>query len=251
MIAAVLAAQVLFILFVLEPGGTDRHVGPGRALQLGGYGACFAVPYLLLHAFDRWVYRRRGDRWRLGDLLFSRALLVCAVVGSAYLYKAAAIDQSSPSLAGGLDFSLYYGLPHVLLISPLAAFLEIRFATTGHVPPVAEGAVLTIRGRNAHDRLDIAPTQFVYAEALQNYVTVVFLNGDQLDKQLMRATLAEIARQLPDALRIHRSYLVNPEHVLSMEGNSRKRLAMVRFVDQPLPVSPDFFDKSSRPATSD
>lgn len=111
--------------------------------------------------------------------------------------------------------------------------------------------MLTIRGRNAQDRLELAPAQFVYAEALQNYVTVVFLDGDQLDRQVMRATLAEIARQLPEALRIHRSFLVNPQHVLSMPGNRRKRMAIVRFVGQPLPVSPGFFDRSTQPTTSD
>lgn len=247
-IAAVLAAQVLFILFVLEPRGTDRHQGPGRALQLAGHGWCFAAPYLLMHACDRRLYRRRGQSWRLGDLLLSGALLVCVVVGSAYFYKAIAIDRLTPSFAGGLDFGLYYGLPHVLLISPLAAFLETRLATTR---PDAANGVLAIRGRNAQDRLDIDFARFVYAEALQNYVTLVFLKDDRLDKQVMRATLAEMAAQLPAALRIHRSYLVNPDHLLSMEGNRRKRLAKVRFVDRPLPVSPEFFDRSSRPTSQD
>lgn len=41
----------------------------------------------------------------------------------------------------------------------------------------------------------------------------------------MRAPLSDIQTQLPGAMRVHRSNLINLERVLSIQGNTRKRTA--------------------------
>src|SRR5690606_13502994 len=98
---------------------------------------------------------------------------------------------------------------------------------------------LVVRGRNRGEALRLMPEDFVFAEAQQNYVSICRRQDGRLLSDLIRAPLSDVERQLPGALRIHRSYLVNPKHVLRVEGNARKRELVLDGLDRRLPMSSD------------
>jgi hypothetical protein len=232
-----LGAMLVAITLLLEPFGTDRYEGPWHALRMAGYGLCVAVPFLVLHGLDRLVYFWQGRRWRPHNEIGSRALLLLAVTTCCWCYNVWFINQIAPTWRHWLDYVVYIALPHSVVLLPPLALLAVLLIAWFPEPPPGAGRPLVVRGRNRGEVLRLAPDEFVFAEAQQNYVSIWRRRDGRLRSDLIRAALSEVERQLPGAVRIHRSYLVNPKHVARVEGNARKRELVLDGVDRRLPIS--------------
>ncbi|AKS40459.1 LytTR family DNA-binding domain-containing protein [Wenzhouxiangella marina] len=237
-VGSTVGALVVFTLLFFEPFGTDRYEASFRNLRLSGYGLCVLLPFLLVHGLSRWWIERRGSVWRLGHELASLALLVLLVFNAAYLYNTLVINQQPLRFDQWKDFSLFIAIPYLPLLAPPAMLIRRSLIAMLGDRVGEERIVLT--GRNQDDRLRLAPSEFILAEAEQNYVTLHYRRRGQTAARMFRATLAEIESQLPDALRVHRSYLINPARVQAIEGNARKRLVRLEGSDRDVPVSPRF-----------
>lgn len=244
LIALVPSGLLVFIVFLLEPSGTDRYQGPWRNLRLAGYFLCVLLPICASHLIERLTFARR-KRTMLG-FFGSRLLLVGAIVSCCYFYNILVINQLGFSWSGWVWFVWRFGLPYVVLLMPLLLLLELRFAgkMLAELPASESGsavadAQLLLSGRNAGDQLRLRCDDFVYAEALQNYVQIVFRSGADLEKRLLRTTLTAVLSQVPCARRIHRSYLINPARLLRIEGARRKRRVWLEGVGEALPMSMD------------
>ena len=238
---ALLGTMVVFMIVFLEPWGTDRYRETWRVLRLSGYGVCVLIPFLLVHALDVALWRRRAARavtaWRVADEVRSVVLTVFGIALASYLYLSWVINQSTPSAAGFVGWQLYIVLPILVLAIPPATWIRRRLP--GFLQLRRErAATVLIRGRNRDDRIRLRPGDFVCAEAQQNYVTLHYLEGGQGTSRMLRATLDEVARQLPDALRVHRSWLINPALIENVQGNARRRVLRMRGISLEIPVSP-------------
>jgi len=96
---------------------------------------------------------------------------------------------------------------------------------------------ITITGKNNEEKFELPFKNFIYAESQQNYVSVYYLKHGELKTIVIRNTMKEVNRQIRKAIRIHRSYIVNPLHLKKIKGNARKRFAIIRHVKKPVPVS--------------
>ena len=253
--ALVPAGILLFFLFFLEPNGTDRYRSSWRSIRLCGYALCVIVPSLAVHGFDLWIYRRQKGSWTLVNAICSRIFTLFGIINASYLYNAHVVNSVSVSSEEWSYFFLHFGLPYAVLLLPPLIYVEQRWAGVqprdtekgqfpGVDPNTLANTTICIQGKNNEEQLIVPASAFLYAEALQNYVSIVFLNADvpaQLEKRVFRATLAEIFGQIPMATRIHRSYVINPVHLLRVETNKRKRLAYLAHLDTPLPVSAERF----------
>ena len=240
---ALLGTIVVFVIVFLEPWGTDRYRQTWRVLRLSGYGLCVLIPLLLVHALDVALWRRRAARavavaaWRIADAVRSILLAVFGIALASYLYLSWAINQSAPSAAGFVGWLLYIVLPILVLTIPPAIWVRRRLP--GFIRRRAErAATILIQGRNRDDHVRLRPADFICAEAQQNYVTLHYLQAGQDTSRMFRATLDEVSRQLPDALRVHRSWLINPAFIENVQGNARRRTLRLRGVSQEVPVSP-------------
>jgi hypothetical protein len=231
-------ALLVFSIVFLEPMGTDRYSKPFATLRYCGYGFCMLASFLIVHGLTRmWV--ERGVRvWRLGHELIALVLLLLLIFNSCYLYLCLVINEIPVTLAGWWGFSTQVAMPYVLLL--FAPALLARRALVAALGDRVGEERIVLTGRNQDDRLRLAPSDFLFAEAEQNYVTLHFQQKNQAQQRMFRATLAEIESQLPGALRVHRSFLVNPARVVAVEGNARKRLARLSGGEWTVPVSPKF-----------
>lgn len=232
-----LGAMLVAITLLLEPFGTDRYDAPWRTVRIAGYGFCIAVPFLVLHGLDRLVYASQGRRWRLYNEVPSRALLVVAVSTCCWWYNVRIINQAAPSWQHWLDYVIHIALPHTAVLLPMLVLLAMLLIGRYPEPAPGTGRPLTLRGRNRGEVLRLRREEFVYAEAQQNYVSICRRADGRLHRDLIRAPLSEVERQIPGAVRIHRSYLVNPDHVVRMDGNARKREVVLNGLERRLPVS--------------
>lgn len=231
-------ALLVFSIVFLEPMGTDRYSKPFATLRYCGYGLCVLASFLIVHGLTRrWV--ERGNRvWRLGHELIALVLLLLLVFNSCYLYLCLVINEMPVTLAGWWGFSTRIAAPYVLIL--FAPALLARRALVAALGDRVGEERIVLTGRNQDDRLRLAPSEFLFAEAEQNYVTLHFRQKAEARQRMFRATLSEIEAQLPDALRVHRSFLVNPSRVVAVEGNARKRTARLSGSERAVPVSPKF-----------
>lgn len=231
-------ALLVFSIVFLQPAGTDRYDRPFATLRYMGYGVCIVGSFLVVHALARgWV--EQGNRvWRMGHELIALAVLLLLIFNSCYVYLCLVINEVPVTWSGWWGFSTRLAAPFVLLL--MAPALIVRRGLISVLGERVGEERIVLTGRNQDDRLRLAASDFLFAEAEQNYVTIHFLRRGEADRRMFRATLAEIEAQLPVALRVHRSYLLHPGRVRAVEGNARKRTARLEGSDRAVPVSPKF-----------
>lgn len=99
---------------------------------------------------------------------------------------------------------------------------------------------LVIRSELKKDDLAIKGIDFVYAESADNYVTVNYLANSQLQKSLVRTTLAKLEQDVgafPQIVRCHRAFVANLDHLVSFKGNAQGLQLSLRHTNTEVPVS--------------
>ena len=87
---------------------------------------------------------------------------------------------------------------------------------------------------------DIPFSEIKYVEALQNYVSITYVdNNAQLKKHVERTTLKKILELVEDSsiIQSHRSFLVNRNDIVSTSGNAQGLKLSLKDCDKSIPVS--------------
>lgn len=98
------------------------------------------------------------------------------------------------------------------------------------------------------DNIKETPLEFdvdtiLYAQSNNNYTTIFYIENNQLKKELIRITLKKVAvllEKYPQFIRCHRSFLVNKNEILSVEGNARTLQVSFKQIENVVPVSRSF-----------
>lgn len=100
---------------------------------------------------------------------------------------------------------------------------------------------VTIRAESEQDEVTFDLADLLYVQVDGNYVEFYLRNDqDQIVRHIKRNTLKEVARQLqpfPNTIRVHRSYLVNLDHVTSVQGNAQGYRLTLTGTTSAIPVS--------------
>lgn len=92
--------------------------------------------------------------------------------------------------------------------------------------------------------LDI--THFLYAKADRNYAEIFMQTGDGVDKKLKRISIKNLESQLrpfTNILRTHRSYMVNLNHIVKINGNAQGYKLSLKASGSTVPVSRSYIPK--------
>ena len=219
---------------------TQEYQADYRNVKLAGYALCIILPILISHRLNLLIYNRTGKKWQIKDELISIVPIVLTILTCSYFYNIWVVNEGyfNPSINGFYLFSLNFGLPTLSLIIPL--YLFIRHS---HIIPKVLHSLrskvkyIELVGDLSSDRIKLNVEHFFYAKAQGNYVEIYYQEDNEQNKTLIRTTLSSIHEQIPNAIQVHRSFLINPEKVLQLEGNSRKRNVILKGVTNPIPVS--------------
>ena len=98
---------------------------------------------------------------------------------------------------------------------------------------------ITLEGTtNEHVTLEIS--DLLYIEAVGNYVKVVNKRDDEVQTNMLRATMKQMEDALqayPTIVRCHRAFMVNLSQVEQISSNSRAMQLMIRHTYDAIPVS--------------
>ena len=87
--------------------------------------------------------------------------------------------------------------------------------------------------------LEIKATDFLYAEAQDNYSTIIYIKNNKITERLLRVTLSHVEQQIkvPEIIRCHRSYLVNLLADFQFFKSDNKAWLKIPELDIEIPVS--------------
>lgn len=99
--------------------------------------------------------------------------------------------------------------------------------------------IFKFESENQKEQLRLSSDELLYLTSADNYVEVVFSEGLEVSKKLLRGTLARAEEQIhdPNIIRCHRSYIVNLHKVISVSGNAQGFQLTLRGTDRIIPVS--------------
>jgi hypothetical protein len=106
---------------------------------------------------------------------------------------------------------------------------------------------LTITAESENETLEFEMESLVYAHVDGNYVEYFALDeSGQVNRLIQRNTLKNVEQQLaeyPHLLRVHRSYLVNCDHIESVSGNAQGYKLTLDGIDVQIPVSRSYLSQ--------
>jgi hypothetical protein len=244
---------VALFLYLFRPFGL-QSASPGLALRLslefglvtGSVGILWGAMIMLLPLVFR---EERWTVWKeiLANLIFiglvgaANLLYASWRFGDALSWEQFWLWQRITFLVG--IFPTVYGvtLKQVRLLRRYtgeAAELNAHLHETHTV--VADARMVVLEGDNQDERLSIQVDQLLYIAAADNYVQVFYREGGQLSNTLLRGTLKKMEEALtayPQCFRCHRTYLVNLDHVVAVQGNAQGYKLQLAGADVLIPVS--------------
>lgn len=242
LICLILSAVFSFILVFLQPFDTYDVQMPHKNLKLVGYAIPITISILVIHIFEnKWFAKQQ--KWLLWNELFIMGLGLLLITFLSFIYLNNFVNTKALPLSEFFAWLKIFGLPFAPLMLMLWAYLRFRFSKIEVVESSKISSSLTLLGDNANEVYHINWNHFLLAKAQSNYVEIITSSGDEIpvEKTLIRSSLSKIAPQIPQALQVHRSYLINKDRILRLEGNSRKGWCFIKDYEDSVPVSPKHF----------
>ncbi|HAS43668.1 MAG TPA: hypothetical protein DCS93_24520 [Microscillaceae bacterium] len=100
---------------------------------------------------------------------------------------------------------------------------------------------LKIKASDQSGGFEVSIPHLYFISSEDNYVAIHYWNTQQkrLCKTLVRTTLTKVTKQLASygIVPCHRSFLINQQHITSIQGNKKQMKITLEKVDQAIPVS--------------
>ncbi len=243
--STLLGLSVFLILAMFQPFGTYTFQHPDKLLLLAGYGFVITFTAITVIVVSRLTFRPwfHSKHWSLRKELFVLGLIIFTSITATYFYHFATIGSR-------LSFSGYFyfmGIALSTAMFPVALIVAIRYmqvknylekqTLSENLAPKPDIIVLT--GENKDEQLTVYRSELLFLKAADNYVELFLQKEKRLDRHMLRSTLSKMADQLDDKkfLQVHRSYIVNMDKVLEINGKSPNYVLNFAVPVESIPIS--------------
>lgn len=266
-----LPGVVVFILmFVLSPFGLDNLPVFTQLLYASMFGFIGIAGVLLTISALRWIAPAfmKEEKWTIGKeaLLVVLVILTISILIYISFLLSGFIPENNVSFLAEIILQtigisivpvtlliLYEQFAHqkkkLIQARELTLELRQRSAILSHKKrasdeiesePIAPSSGILLKAENGTIELQVNPLQLIYLKSDGNYVEVFYTkSAGELKKKLIRNRLKNLLEQLPEStfFRCHKSYAVNADHIISVNGNARNFELSLDHIDEPIPVS--------------
>jgi hypothetical protein len=234
LIAVGLAIWIFLFLGLTEPLDTNELDDMQKLMYLPLYGLAGAVAYLLILPLQGFLHAKNDKNWMVwSELLFFLLIFLFGLLLSRTIYLYVVVyGAPNPYTLDYFFISIY--LPAIVTILPILAIG--RWAFGRYFEKKLEDQKIEIEGEGTYEGLQLQISELVSIKADDNYIEVSFLNNGVLKKQLIRNKLSQVETAIPDLMRTHRSYLINPNHFQQFKMDSGK-LHLILSSEIVVPVS--------------
>ena len=195
---------VLFLVLIAPFDVSDLPFGI-RLQILPPYGIISFVCYMLLIPLQNWIYQQTQKWTVVHEVIFFTVFHVLTLFGCFLYYKTDIIRGTYPF--NEFVLQIFYPIFFILFVLILIARWYVNNKILRD-----EIKKVSIVGDNKLDVLHIYFSDLVCMTSADNYVEVFYIENGQLQKKLLRSTLKKMETQWSALMKVHRSYLINPEH---------------------------------------
>ena len=251
LIGGLLGVFVLFIIFFLKPFNSGDSSFSFKTIFFLIYGVIIFISYILSHLVSVFYYNRT-DSWKLfEEILFCLLFIVVSVV-LGFFHTELIINKNIErvNMYHFLGWFKTIFLSFGILLFILTIFLRKKYAREGlnistadlELDTLPKSNSITITSSLKKEDFTVDEENIVYIKSENNYVLISYFEEKVMKEKLLRNTLSNINAQLPTFIKIHRSYIVNPNFILSLKGSKQNAKLQLRDTDFTLPVSETYFE---------
>jgi hypothetical protein len=241
-----------WFLVTFQPGDTYTWQDPNKKLFLWGYSVVVFVFMLLTRAAIPAIFPKvfREESWTVGKHIIYVLISFVITILACFYYNMWFFEMTF-RWRNLFSFTLISSTIAVFPLSILVMMDYIRRlkkyqagAQKVELHPSSATEQLTIppmalKDEQGQVQLELRLDTILYLQSAANYVEIIYLQEDQIKKELLRNTLKAVAAQLPDDqfLRVHRSFLVQLDKVEAVTGNAQGYKLHFTQDIAPIPVS--------------
>lgn len=245
---------VALFLFLIRPFSIEGE-WVDLAMASAGFGAVTVVFGWIFEFSTRYVFRLKmdGPSWTLGKWILTSIILIVWIGLGNYLFVNWLMDWRAMGYFSFLRMIGYTSLIGIFPVALSGVLIQLRETQKNEesASDISENlksslevgqTMVTLEPENGVE-LRVNASDIRYVEAMQNYVTVWFVQNGKVEKEVLRTTLTAIEKQLEntDVIRCHRSYLVNVDCIETVSGNAQGlKLKLESITDFEVPVSRSF-----------
>ncbi len=243
---------VFIFLYVFRPFGIDLY-GDKILVVTIGYGLIsfvlvLANSILIPYLFPKYL---NSDKWTVFRSLILNTWFIFSIGIGNYLYDYYLLPNAvhSYSLFEYLGITLAVGLiPSILLLFVLENKYSTERAEIVSLTNIAiversnqqRNKPLIFIGNGSQDELRLMPDNILMINSDGNYCDFHIIENNKYQKKIIRISLKMVEDILGGSkriLKVHRSYIVNLDHIDKISGNARSLIAHITKFSLKAPIS--------------
>lgn len=236
--ALLLGFFIFLFLYIFQPFGTYNFSHNHKIVLLGIYGVISTLTHFILRFI---IYIAGRKTWNFQKELLFLAASVLTYGFCSFIFHQIIIKRTFDFL----HFPYFFLLVISVSIFPMGALVwNKRSKYYMHQDYIENHKTFTeilLKGTNKSEEYRFELESIFYVKSEGNYSKIMFSDNGHLQSRLLRSTLKQIQKQLPNSFfQTHRSYLVQLRKFQTLQKKSGK---MVLFSEEPfieIPVSESF-----------
>jgi len=238
---------VFLILYLFRPFKIDNS--PDLFKHALGFGLVTVAVSFVYDLILKYILklRRDAESWVFWKWIVAVSILIFSVAIANYFYmihithwahsvKVFKIMLSATMIVGIFPVIVFGGMN---LIRNLKK--NIAIAEKMKVPGLekSEKPVIAFPLNKSGEIKELNAAKILYIESLQNYVQLVYLDGSEVKKEIIRSTMKSVEALIEGSSlrRSHRSFIVNEEKISGVRGNAQGLKLKLENLEEEIPVS--------------
>lgn len=251
-LATGIGAFIAVFLMIFQPFGLEQIPFQFRLLYILGYGGITFTAILLFQMGVKQIFPGffKEESWTTGkEMIENLGILLLIgmgnysytlIIGGAFWSFSNFIFLLMATMAVGIfPITVLVFLSYAkVLKNNLMEAQKMEMAIQKR-PLTTEGAIVCISSKYQQEDLSLPLSELLWISSADNYAEVVGVRDGKVKKSLVRTTLSELEESLSTKgiLRTHRSYMVNLNQVIHIEGNAQGYQLFFKGFEQAVPVS--------------
>lgn len=243
-----ISGAAALLIFYISPFGFGK-IG---YLNLLGFGLVSVLSGIIYIISTHYLYEKYWDKrqWTIGwEIIHSLFfLLFIAISILVYGYFLRLTDLSFKNFFLSIFYTVLLGLIPVTirailvrnwrLKKELAEAQKINTLLSGR-KLASDEKIIEIRDASSKNTLKLSTHELLYMEAAENYVTVIWEQGNIIKKEMLRMTMKAASKQINDHLIVfcHRSFIVNLRKVKNISSQSGVLSILLYGIETVIPLS--------------
>ena len=212
-----------------------------------GFGVAMAISFWLFEFVFRQIQKlfKKQIRWTFGKwLIYSFGVLFSMALGNFLFVRIVVFGHIMWSLFPAMLHGVFvFGLPMLSIGALVMVVEEKRYNELAGSIDVNKVSQKVSNDNSEITLFEISLNKVKYVEALQNYVTIGYIDDKgHFKTKTERATLKSMISDSEgqSIIQTHKSFLVNRNAIVNIEGNSQGLMLTLSDCEKRIPVSRSF-----------